>query len=51
MGNEPPRQESGQCKGQTKMSKRGVEPFRPAFSAAQHDPELRSFYLSKRAPG
>jgi len=54
MGNEPRLQQSGQWKGQTKMSKRGVEPlrtafFQAAFSAAQHDPELRSYYLRKRA--
>lgn len=54
MGNDPRLKESGQWKGQTKMSKRGVEPlrtafFQAAFSAAQHDPELRSFYLRKRS--
>ncbi len=54
MGNEPRLQESGQWKGQTKMSKRGVEPlrtafFQAAFSASQSDPELRSYYLRKRA--
>ncbi len=36
------------------MSKRGVEPlrtafFQAAFNASQHDPELRSYYLRKRA--
>ena len=36
------------------MSKRGVEPlrtafFQAAFSASQSDPELRSYYLRKRA--
>ena len=56
MGNDPRLKESGQWKGQTKMSKRGVEPlrtafFQAAFNAAQHDPELRSFYLRKRAQG
>jgi transposase len=56
MGNEPRLKESGQWKGQTKMSKRGVEPLRTAFyqaafSASQSDPELRSFYLRKRAQG
>jgi transposase len=56
MGNEPRLKESGQWKGQTKMSKRGVEPlrtafFQAAFSASQSDPELRSFYLRKRAQG
>ncbi len=54
MGNEPRLQESGQWKGQTKMSKRGAEPlrtafFQAAFSASQSDPELRSYYLRKRA--
>ncbi len=54
MGNEPRLQQSGQWQGQTKMSKRGVEPlrtafFQAAFSAAQHDPELRSYYRRKRA--
>jgi transposase len=54
MGNEPRLKESGQYKGQTKMSKRGVETlrtafFQAAFSAAQYDPELRAFYLCKRA--
>jgi transposase len=38
------------------MSKRGVEMlrtafFQSAFSAAQNDPELRSYYLRKRAQG
>jgi transposase len=56
MGNDPRLQESGQWKGQTKMSKRGVETlrtafFQAAFSAAQHDPELRAFYQRKRAQG
>jgi transposase len=56
MGNDPRLKESGQWKGQTKMSKRGVEPlrtafFQGAFNAAQHDPELRRFYLRKRAQG
>jgi transposase len=54
MGNEPRLQESGQWKGQTKMSKRGVETlrtafFQAAFSAAQHDPELKAFYQRKRS--
>jgi transposase len=54
MGNEPRLQESGQWKGQTKMSKRGVEPlrtafFQAAFNASQSDPELRTYYLRKRA--
>ena len=54
MGNDPRLKESGQWKGQTKMSKRGVEPlrtafFQAAFSAAQHDPELKAFYQRKRS--
>jgi transposase len=56
MGNDPRLKESGQWKGQTKMSKRGVEIlrtafFQAAFSASQSDPELRAFYLRKRAQG
>jgi transposase len=56
MGNDPRLKESGQWKGQTKMSKRGVETlrtafFQAAFSAAQHDPELKAFYRRKRAEG
>ena len=56
MGNEPRLQESGQWKGQTRMSKRGVETlriafFQAAFSAAQHDPELKAFYQRKRTQG
>jgi transposase len=56
MGNDPRLQESGQWKGQSKMSKRGVETlrtafFQAAFSASQHDPELRVFYQRKRAQG
>lgn len=56
MGNDPRRQESGQWKGQTKMSKRGVRPlrtafFQAAFSASLHDPELRAFYRRKRTEG
>jgi transposase len=56
MGNDPRVRQSGQWKGQTKMSKRGVEMLRTAlfqcaFSASQHDPELRSFYQRKRAQG
>ena len=56
MGNDPRLQESGQWKGQTRMSKRGVETlrtafFQAAFSAAQHDPELKAFYQRKRAEG
>jgi transposase len=56
MGNEPRLQESGQWKGQTRMSKRGVETlrtafFQAAFSAAQHDRELKAFYQRKRAEG
>ncbi len=56
MGNEPRLKESGQWKGQTKMSKRGVETlrtafFQAAFSASQSDPEIRAFYQRKRAEG
>jgi transposase len=56
MGNDPRLQESGQWKGQTRMSKRGVEPlrtafFQAAFNASQHDPELKAFYQRKRAQG
>jgi len=56
MGNDPRLQESGQWKGQTKMSKRGVETlrtafFQAAFNAAQHDPELKAFYQRKRSQG
>jgi transposase len=47
MGNDPRLRQSGQWKGHTKMSKRGVEMLRTAFfqcafSASQHDPELRA---------
>ena len=56
MGNDPRLRQSGQCKGQTKMSKRGVETLRTAlfqcaFNASRHDPELRAFYLRKRSEG
>nr|MDQ6912153.1 IS110 family transposase [Verrucomicrobiota bacterium] len=56
MGNDPRRKESGQYLGQTKMSKRGVRSLRTAFyqaafSASQSEPELRAFYLRKRAQG
>jgi transposase len=56
MGNDPRLRQSGQWKGHTKMSKRGVEMlrtafFQSAFSAAQNDPELRSYYQRKRAQG
>lgn len=56
MGNEPRLQESGQWKGQSKMSKRGVETlrtafFQAAFSASQHDLELKAFYRRKRGEG
>jgi transposase len=56
MGNDPRLRESGQWKGHTKMSKRGVEMLRTAFfqcafSASQHDPELRAYYQHKRAQG
>ena len=56
MGNDPRLRQSGQWQGHTKMSKRGVENLRTAFfqcafNAAHHDPELRAFYLRKRAKG
>jgi transposase len=56
MGNDPRLRQSGQWKGHTKMSKRGVEMlwtafFQSASSAAQHDPELRAYYQRKRAQG
>ena len=56
MGNDPRLRQSGQWKGHTKMSKRGVEMLRTAFfqcafSASQHDPELRAYYQHKRAQG
>jgi transposase len=56
MGNDPRVRQSGQWQGHTKMSKRGVEILRTAFfqcafTASQHDPELRSFYQRKRAEG
>ena len=56
MGNDPRLKESGQWKGQTKMSKRGVEMlrtafFQAAFTASQHDPELKSYYQRKRTAG
>lgn len=56
MGNDPRLRQSGQWKGQTKMSKRGVETlrtalFQAAFNASRHDPELRAFYLRKRSEG
>ena len=56
MGNEPRLKESGQWKGQTKMSKRGVETlrtafFQAAFSASQHDPEFKAYYQRKRVQG
>ena len=56
MGNDPRLRQSGQWKGQTKMSKRGVEMlrtalFQAAFNASRHDPELRAFYLRKRSEG
>jgi transposase len=56
MGNDPRLRQSGQWKGQTKMSKRGVEMlrtalFQAAFNASRHDPELRAFYLRKRGEG
>jgi transposase len=56
MGNDPRLRQSGQWEGHTKMSKRGVEILRTAFfqcafSASQHDPELRAFYQRKRSEG
>jgi len=56
MGNDPRLQQSGQWTGQIKMSKRGVELlrtafFQAAFSASQHDPELKAFYQRKRTEG
>jgi transposase len=56
MGNDPRLKESGQWKGLTKMSKRGVEMlrtafFQAAFTASQHDPELKAFYQRKRSVG
>jgi transposase len=56
MGNDPRLKESGQWKGQAKMSKRGVEMlrtsfFQAAFSASVFDPELKAFYQRKRAQG
>ena len=56
MGNDPRLRQSGQWKGQTKMSKRGVETlrtalFQAAFNASRTDPELRAFYLRKRGEG
>jgi transposase len=56
MGNDPRLRQSGQWKGHTKMSKRGIELlrttfFQAAFNASLHDPELRAYYLRKRAQG
>ena len=56
MGNDPRLRQSGQWKGHTKMSKRGVEMLRTAlfqcaFSAAQSDPQLRAYYHRKRNQG
>jgi transposase len=56
MGNDPRLRQSGQWEGHTKMSKRGVEMLRTAFfqcafSASQHDPQLRVYYQHKRAQG
>jgi transposase len=56
MGNDPRLKESGQFKGKVKMTKRGVEIlrtafFQAAFSASQHDPELKAYYQRKRAQG
>lgn len=56
MGNDPRLRQSGQWEGHTKMSKRGTELlrttfFQAAFNASLHDPELRAYYLHKRAEG
>lgn len=56
LGNDPRLKESGQWKGQTRMSKRGVEMlrtsfFQAAFSASVSDPELKAFYQRKPAQG
>ena len=56
MGNDPRLHQSGQYQGQVRMSKRGLEPlrtafFQAAFSASQHDPELKAFYQRKRREG
>ena len=56
MGNDPRQNESGQFQGKVKMTKRGVEPlrtafFQAAFSASQHDPELKAYYQRKRLQG
>lgn len=56
MGNDPRRQESGQWKGQSRMSKRGnrclrTAMFQAAFCAVIHDEELRAYYQKKRAEG
>jgi transposase len=56
MGNDPRLKENGQFKGKVKMTKRGVEIlrtafFQAAFSASQHDPELKAYYQRKRAQG
>ena len=56
MGNDPRLKESGQFKGQAKMSKRGLEIlrtafFQAAFNASQHDPEFKAFYQRKRTQG
>jgi transposase len=56
MGNDPRIRQSGQWKGHTKMSKRGIELlrttfFQAAFNASLHDAELRAYYLRKRSQG
>jgi transposase len=55
MGNDPRLRQSGQWQGQTKMSKRGVEPlrtafFQAAFNAAQHDPQLKELLPAQTRP-
>ena len=56
MGNDPRLQESGQWKGQTRMSKRGnrslrTAMFQAAFCATLHDEPIRAYYQKKRAEG
>ena len=56
MGNDPRRQESGQWKGQSRMSKRGnrslrTAVFQAAFCAVIHDDGRRAYYQKKRAEG
>lgn len=56
MGNDPRLQESGQWKGQSRMSKRGNRSlrtafFQAAFCATMHDEQLRAYYQRKRDAG